>query len=72
MGGTLITITGTGLKGVKTVKFGNTPGTSLKSVSDTSVTVVSPVLAADEYDIILVTTAGITPIKSNYKVLASA
>ncbi len=41
-GGTVVTITGTGLNGATEVDFGSTPGTSLMPMSDTSVMVTSP------------------------------
>lgn len=45
-GGTVVTVTGTGLSAVSSVQFGGVPGTSLSVVSDSKVTVVAPARSA--------------------------
>jgi hypothetical protein len=42
VGGTLVTITGTGFTGATAINFGTTPATSFTVVSDTTITVESP------------------------------
>ncbi|MCK9408261.1 MAG: IPT/TIG domain-containing protein [Bacteroidetes bacterium] len=57
-GGTMVTIFGSNLSNASKVLFGSTPGTSLKVVGPTSVTVVTPELTAGVVDIVLTTPAG--------------
>jgi hypothetical protein len=57
-GGTSVTLTGTGFTGATAVKFGATNGTSLNVVSNTSITVTSPVHAVGPVDVTVVTPAG--------------
>ncbi len=56
-GGTLVTITGSGFTGATAVDFGSTPGTSLTVVSDSSITVKSPV-GSGLVDVTVVTPGG--------------
>jgi len=57
-GGTSVTITGTNLTGALGVMFGNTPAASYTITSSTSITAISPPLAAGTYDITVVTFSG--------------
>ncbi|MFM7253605.1 MAG: beta strand repeat-containing protein, partial [Ilumatobacteraceae bacterium] len=56
-GGTSVTITGTNLLGVTAVRFGSTAAL-FTSVSDASITVTSPALAAGKVDVSVVTPGG--------------
>ena len=60
-GGTTVTVTGTSFTGATQVLFGNTPGTSLTVVSDTSVTVKSPAHSLGLNHVHVVTPAGRSP-----------
>lgn len=52
-GGTVVTVTGTGFEGVTGVTFGGTAGTALDVVSDTELTVTTPVHAAGAVDVVV-------------------
>ena len=60
-GGTVVTVTGTGFTGATSVLFGNTPGTSLTVVSDTTVTVTSPAHSTGPFHIHVITPNGKSP-----------
>lgn len=53
VGGTAVTITGTGFSAVAGVTFGGTPATSVVMVSPTSVTCVTPAHAAGAVDVVV-------------------
>ncbi|GAB3799138.1 hypothetical protein GCM10028798_12080 [Humibacter antri] len=57
-GGTVVTITGTGLTGTTSVTFGGTPGTSIAIASDTQLTVTTPAHAAGPADVVVTTALG--------------
>jgi PGF-pre-PGF domain-containing protein len=58
IGGTTVTITGTGFTGATAVKFGTTAATSYTVVSATSITAVSPVGSAGTVDVTVTTPGG--------------
>ncbi|MGH9077516.1 MAG: choice-of-anchor D domain-containing protein, partial [Acidimicrobiales bacterium] len=58
LGGTAVTITGTGLSGTTGVNFGSTPATNVQVVSDTKITAVSPAQAAISAPVSVVTPSG--------------
>jgi hypothetical protein len=59
LGGTTVTVTGTGLTGATSVLFGNgAPGTDVQVVSDTQLTVVSPLHAKGSVNVRVVTPGG--------------
>ncbi|MCC6381183.1 MAG: IPT/TIG domain-containing protein [Dehalococcoidia bacterium] len=61
-GGTPVTITGTGFLGATSVKFGGVPGTNLVVVSDSTITVTTPVgMPAGAIDVIVTTPRGANP-----------
>ena len=55
LGGTTVTITGSGFSGATAVKFGTTLGTSLVVVSGTKITVKSPAHTAGQVDVTVTT-----------------
>ncbi|MHB1090641.1 MAG: IPT/TIG domain-containing protein, partial [Ilumatobacteraceae bacterium] len=57
-GGTAVTITGTNLTDTKAVMFGDTAGTSITVVSETTITVVIPKKVAGLVDVVLTTPDG--------------
>lgn len=57
-GGTTVTLTGTGFTGTSSVTFGGTAGKSPKVVSATQISVVTPVHAAGQVDVRVVTNHG--------------
>jgi hypothetical protein len=57
-GGTVVTVTGTGFTGATSVQFGSNPGTALTVVSDTEITVTSPVGAVGAVPVTVTTPAG--------------
>ena len=58
VGGTTVTLTGTGLAGTTAVRFGATDATNVTVVSPTVVTAVTPVGAAGAVDVTVTTAAG--------------
>jgi hypothetical protein len=58
VGGTSVTVTGTGFLSATAVKFGSTPGTGLSITSDTSLTVTSPAGSAGTVDVTVVNPTG--------------
>ena len=64
LGVTLVTITGTDLSGVTSVKFGNSAGTNIVKVSSTQIKVTSPDHAAGTIDIRVTTAGGTTAVKT--------
>ncbi|MEO8541366.1 MAG: IPT/TIG domain-containing protein [bacterium] len=61
VGGTVVTVTGTGFTGATGVTFGGTAGTALTITSDTSLTVTSPGHLAGVADVIVTTPSGASP-----------
>jgi prepilin-type N-terminal cleavage/methylation domain-containing protein len=58
-GGTSVTITGSGFSSATAVNFGGTPGTQMKVISDTQITVTAPGgTAGSPVDVTVVTSAG--------------
>ncbi|MFG2986251.1 IPT/TIG domain-containing protein [Streptomyces sp. NPDC048258] len=57
-GGTTVTVKGTNLDGVSAVKFGATPGTNLRRLSATELSVTSPAGAAGAVNLVAVADAG--------------
>ena len=55
LGGTTVTITGSGFTGATAVKFGTTLGTSLTVISGTKITVKSPAHTAGQVDVTVTT-----------------
>lgn len=53
VGGTLVTITGTGFAAGATVSFGNAPGTAVTVLSATTLTVVTPAHVAARVDVVV-------------------
>jgi hypothetical protein len=51
-GNTVVTVTGTGLDGMKSVDFGGTPGTQLNVLSPTKLTVKTPAHAAGAVNVV--------------------
>jgi len=60
-GGTVVTVTGVGFTGATSVLFGNTAGTSLTVVSDTTLTVKSPAHSTGAIHVHVVTPNGKSP-----------
>ncbi|MBF6356046.1 IPT/TIG domain-containing protein [Nocardia higoensis] len=67
-GGTVVTITGTGLSGATAVSFGATPATSFIVVSDTQITAIAP--AGTGVQLVTVTTVGGTSSGVSYTYVA--
>jgi hypothetical protein len=66
LGGTTVTITGTGFTSAATVRFGATAGTGVTFVSDTQITVTSPAKAAGgTVDVTVTTTGGTSATSAN-------
>ncbi len=63
-GGTSVTITGTQLKGAKTVKFGSVEAKSFTVNSETSIKATSPAQAAGTVDVTVTTPEGTSPTSS--------
>ncbi len=61
VGGTVVTITGTGFSGITSVKFGSTAGTITGTTTDTSITAVSPP-GSGTIDITVITPGGTSAI----------
>lgn len=57
-GGTVVTVNGTGFTGATSVAFGSTNGTSLGSITDTSLQITSPAEAGATVDITVTTPVG--------------
>jgi large repetitive protein len=63
LGGTTVTITGTGFSSPATVSFGSTPGTSVTVVSPTQITVRSPARpTGGTVDVTVTTVGGTSPV----------
>lgn len=58
LGGTTVTITGTGLSGATSVRFGTTPAGLVTLVSPTTITATAPVHAAGTVNVTVVTPGG--------------
>lgn len=58
LGGTVVTITGTGFKGVTAVAFGTTPAARFTVVSTTKITATTPPLPAGAHPVAVTTAAG--------------
>ena len=63
-GGSLVTLTGTGLSGASLVMFGSEPA-AIISLSDTSITVISPAHESGAVDVVVTTSAGTSPTSAN-------
>ena len=61
VGGTLVTITGTGFTGATAVDFGTTAATNVNVVSDTTITAISPA-GTGVSDVTVITPAGTSPV----------
>ena len=61
-GGTVVTITGTGLTGTTGVKFGTVAATSFTFVNDTTVTAVAPAHVAGAADVQVTDDEGVSPV----------
>jgi hypothetical protein len=57
-GGSIVTISGSGLSAVTSVLFGGTPGTAITVASDSMLTVTAPAHAAGPVTVSVVTTSG--------------
>ncbi len=57
-GGTVLTITGTGLDGITAVTFGGTAGTSLVIDSSTQLRITTPAKSAGTYDVVFTDAEG--------------
>lgn len=66
-GGTSVALTGSGFTGATSVTFGGSLGTSLVVTSDTTLTVVAPVHAAGQVDVIVTTPAGSSSVSASAK-----
>ena len=53
VGGTVVTITGTGFTGATAVTFGGIPGTGIDVISDTALEITSPAHAAGPVDVVV-------------------
>ena len=62
LGGTTVTITGTGFTDAATISFGGTAGTGVTFVSATSISVISPAHAAGVVDVRVTTVGGTSAI----------
>ncbi len=58
VGGTVVTITGTGFTGTSAVSFGGTPATSFNVDSDTQITATTPAGAVGTIDLVVTALAG--------------
>src|SRR5271157_1108113 len=65
IGGTTVTVTGTGFTGATSVKFGTTAATSYTVVSATSITAVSPAGSAGTVDVTVTTPSGTSVISAS-------
>lgn len=65
-GGTVVTLTGTGLTGATEVRFGAVPGTNLAVVSDTEVTVTAPAQALGAVDVAVTTPRGTWTVRRGF------
>lgn len=70
-GGTLVTITGTGLTGATSVTFGGTPATSFTVVSDTQIAATSPAAVAGPVDVAVSTVGGAATAVNAYTYVAA-
>ena len=70
LGGTSVTITGTKFTGATSVTFDGTPATSVPSLSDTSITAVTPARVAGAVSVIVTTPNGSNPANSLYTYVA--
>ncbi len=61
MGGTAVTITGTGLTGTTAVDFGAVPTQSFTVISDTSISTISPPGAMGTVDVTAINPGGTSP-----------
>ena len=61
-GGTVLTLTGTGLTRASSVLFGTTPGTALTRLRATQVRVTVPAHAAGSVDVRVITPGGTSPV----------
>ncbi|WP_342242804.1 IPT/TIG domain-containing protein, partial [Ensifer sp. OTU672] len=68
-GGTSVTITGTGLAGAATVKFGSAPAASFTVNSDTQITAVAPPGTAGPVDIVVTTGSGSVTLPNGFSYL---
>ena len=66
-GGTVVTLTGTGLTNASAVTFGGVAGTSISNVTDTSLTVTTPAGAAGTVDVLVTTPLGTSVAASTAK-----
>ncbi|SDI91049.1 IPT/TIG domain-containing protein [Frankineae bacterium MT45] len=62
LGGSLVTVTGTGFTGASNVSFGGVAGTSVTVVSATSLTVLAPAHAAGVVDVQVTTPGGVSAV----------
>jgi hypothetical protein len=65
-GGTVVTITGSGLDGVTAVSFGGTAGTALTVTSPRSLTVTTPVHAAGAVPVVLTDDDGAVTVANGF------
>ena len=63
-GGTVVTITGTGLTGTSSVSFGGVSATSFTVVNDTTITATSPAGSAGPVDIEITTPGGVSSLSN--------
>ena len=71
-GGTVVTITGTGLTGATAVDFGSSAATGVVVNSDTSITATSPAALAGTVDVTITTSQGTSVVSEGDKFVYSA
>jgi len=70
MGGTVVTVTGTGFTGATAVLFGELLGTALKVISDSQLTVISPAQSVDTVGVTVTAPTGTSAASTQFAYVA--